>query len=58
MNPWDIAALIPIVRGAGGVISDWQGAPPYPAAHTVAAATPVLHAEVLAALRGGLQDGL
>ena len=25
MNPWDIAALIPVVRGAGGVITDWQG---------------------------------
>src|SRR5690606_35371132 len=23
MNPWDIQALIPIVRGAGGVITDW-----------------------------------
>ena len=52
MNPWDIAALIPVVRGAGGVITDWQGGPAYPAAHTVAAATPALHAEVLAALRG------
>lgn len=50
MNPWDIAALVPIVRGAGGVISDWQGAAAYPAAHTVAAATPTLHAEVIAAL--------
>lgn len=51
MNPWDIAALIPIVRGAGGVISDWQGGPAYPAAHTLAAATPELHAEVVASLR-------
>lgn len=50
MNPWDIAALVPIVRGAGGVISDWQGSSAYPAAHTVAAATPALHAEVIAAL--------
>ena len=25
MNPWDIAALVPIIRGAGGVITDWQG---------------------------------
>jgi fructose-1,6-bisphosphatase/inositol monophosphatase family enzyme len=28
MNPWDIAALVPVVRGAGGVITDWQGHPP------------------------------
>jgi histidinol phosphatase-like enzyme (inositol monophosphatase family) len=51
MNPWDIAALVPIVRGAGGTISDWRGAAAYPAEHTIAAATPELHAEVVAALR-------
>ncbi len=52
MNPWDIAALVPVVRGAGGVISDWRGGEPYPAEHTVAAATPELHAAVLAGLSG------
>lgn len=25
MNPWDLMALIPIIEGAGGVITDWQG---------------------------------
>ncbi|MEY4488876.1 MAG: hypothetical protein RIQ79_1384, partial [Verrucomicrobiota bacterium] len=52
MNPWDIAALIPVVRGAGGVITDWNGGPAYPAAHTIAAATLELHATVVAALKG------
>ncbi|MCX6936608.1 MAG: histidinol-phosphatase [Verrucomicrobia bacterium] len=51
MNPWDIAALVPVVRGAGGVITDWQGGPAYPAEHTIAATTPELHAEVLRTLR-------
>lgn len=50
MNPWDIAALVPVIRGAGGVISDWQGGRAYPAQSTVAAATPELHAAVIAAL--------
>lgn len=50
MNPWDIAALVPVIRGAGGVISDWQGGPAYPATSTVACGTPELHAEVIAAL--------
>jgi histidinol phosphatase-like enzyme (inositol monophosphatase family) len=50
MNPWDIAALVPVVRGAGGVITDWQGGPPFPAKSTIAAATPALHAAVIAAL--------
>ncbi|MDP3072385.1 MAG: inositol monophosphatase family protein [Opitutaceae bacterium] len=50
MNPWDIAALVPIVRGAGGVITDWRGGAAYPAESTIAAATPALHAAVVAAL--------
>lgn len=50
MNPWDIAALIPIVRGAGGSITDWRGGPPFPAESTVACGTSRLHAQVLAAL--------
>jgi myo-inositol-1(or 4)-monophosphatase len=52
MNPWDIAALVPIIRGAGGVITDWQGGPAFPAQSTVAAATPELHAKVIATLNG------
>jgi len=51
MNPWDIAALVPIIRGAGGEISDWRGGTPFPAESTIACGTAALHAEVLAALR-------
>jgi histidinol phosphatase-like enzyme (inositol monophosphatase family) len=51
MNPWDIAALVPIIRGAGGVITDWHGASPFPAESTVAAATPALHEQVIASLK-------
>jgi histidinol phosphatase-like enzyme (inositol monophosphatase family) len=50
LNPWDIAALIPVIRGAGGAISDWQGRDPVGAQSIVAAATPELHATVIAAL--------
>jgi len=50
MNPWDIAALIPVIRGAGGVITDWQGKTPVDAQSIVASATPELHAEVIAGL--------
>ena len=49
MNPWDIAALVPVIRGAGGVITDWKGGAAYPAESTVAA-TPGLHAAVIKAL--------
>jgi len=27
LAPWDVAALIPVVAGAGGRVSDWKGAP-------------------------------
>jgi len=50
MNPWDIAALIPVIRGAGGVITDWRGNAPYPAESTIASATPELHAAVIQSL--------
>ncbi len=49
MNPWDIAALVPVIRGAGGVITDWKGGPAYPAESTLAAG-PELHAQVIATL--------
>lgn len=49
MNPWDIAALIPVVRGAGGIITDWQGRDPVGSA-SIVAATPALHPQVIAAL--------
>jgi myo-inositol-1(or 4)-monophosphatase len=50
MNPWDIAALIPVIRGAGGTITDWHGRDPVGADSIVAAATAALHAEAMALL--------
>jgi len=49
MNPWDIEALIPIVRGAGGVITDWQGRDPVKA-ESIVAANATLHPQIIAAL--------
>jgi myo-inositol-1(or 4)-monophosphatase len=28
LKPWDWAALLPVVRGAGGTVTDWAGAAP------------------------------
>jgi myo-inositol-1(or 4)-monophosphatase len=28
LKPWDWAALLPVITGAGGVVTDWQGNPP------------------------------
>jgi myo-inositol-1(or 4)-monophosphatase len=49
LSPWDVAALIPVVRGAGGVITAWNGGDPA-SADSLVAAGPGLHPQVLAAL--------
>lgn len=46
MNAWDLLPLVPIVRGAGGVITSWDGSDPVGADSCVAAA-PALHADVI-----------
>jgi inositol-phosphate phosphatase/L-galactose 1-phosphate phosphatase/histidinol-phosphatase len=56
-NEWDIAALVPIIENAGGVVTDWAGQPlrfdgQVAIENVVAAANRDLHAKALAALRG------
>ncbi len=46
MNPWDILALFPLIRGAGGIITDWQGNPAATGESCIAA-QPELHEQVL-----------
>jgi histidinol phosphatase-like enzyme (inositol monophosphatase family) len=50
MNPWDIAALVPIIKGAGGIITNPKGGPAYPADSIVASGSAALHAQVLKAM--------
>jgi histidinol phosphatase-like enzyme (inositol monophosphatase family) len=49
LEPYDFAALVPVVQGAGGVMTDWSGAPltMASAGDVVAAATPELHRAAL-----------
>ena len=58
MKPMDIMALVPIVHQAGGVVTDWQGAPcTIDGDGTIlASANPMLHARALAALRPSIQQ--
>lgn len=49
MSPWDLIPLIPIIRGAGGVITSWDGGDPRTGTSAVAS-TPALHPEVIAVL--------
>ncbi len=46
MNSWDLLALIPIIQGAGGIITDWQGSDPVLGA-SIVASTPHLHQQVI-----------
>ncbi len=47
MNVWDLMALIPIIRGAGGRITDWQGQDPIAGSGIVASGDAKLHDEVI-----------
>ena len=42
LNTYDIAALVPIIREAGGAVSCWDGSEPTAGGNVVAAATPEL----------------
>jgi histidinol phosphatase-like enzyme (inositol monophosphatase family) len=54
MQPYDYAALVPVVSGAGGIISDWEGRPLTTASRSrvIAAANPALHRAALDILAG------
>jgi histidinol phosphatase-like enzyme (inositol monophosphatase family) len=46
MSFWDIAAIVPIVRGAGGIISDYHGCDPLKG-NSIIAASPGMHSQVI-----------
>ncbi len=46
MNTWDLMALIPIIKGAGAEITDWQGNDPAKG-NSIVAANRDLHEEIL-----------
>lgn len=47
LKPFDIAALIPIIEGAGGVVTSWDGGPALEGGRVVASGDPLLHDAVL-----------
>lgn len=51
---YDIAALIPIIEAAGGVVTDWEGQPVRGAGRVIAAANKGLHEQALAILQRAL----
>ena len=51
LQPYDIQALIPIIEGAGGVVSAWDGGPADNGGAVVACGDPHLHKQLVAMLR-------
>jgi myo-inositol-1(or 4)-monophosphatase len=47
LKPYDIAALIPIITGAGGIVTTWEGKPAQDGGRIVAAGDPRVHEAAL-----------
>ena len=54
LMPYDILPLVPIIEGAGGVVTDLEGRTPLAGGTVIAAANPVLHAAALAIMTGSV----
>ena len=52
LKPYDIVPLVPIIEGAGGVVTTWEGEPALDGGRIVAAGGRRVHEQALAILRG------
>ncbi len=52
LNAYDIQAPIAVIEAAGGIVTNWQGAPVHEGGQVLAAANADLHAEALRLLQG------
>jgi myo-inositol-1(or 4)-monophosphatase len=52
LKPYDVLPLVPIIAGAGGVITTWEGGPPNSGGRIVAAGDKRVHAEAMRVLAG------
>lgn len=52
LAPWDVAALIPVIENAGGVITDWGGSAFANGGNVIAAGDARVHAEAVKMLAG------
>jgi myo-inositol-1(or 4)-monophosphatase len=52
LKPYDVLPLMPIILGAGGIITTWEGGAPNAGGRIVAAGDKRVHAAALAALKG------
>ena len=52
LKPHDVLALVPIITGAGGVVTTWENGPPHAGGRIIAAGDRRVHAAALALLAG------
>ena len=52
LKSYDIAPLIPIIEGAGGIVTTWDGGPAFDGGRILVAGDARVHAEALALVRG------
>jgi myo-inositol-1(or 4)-monophosphatase len=50
LQPYDVVALIPIIEGAGGVVTTWEGGPAGQGGRIIAAGDRRVHQAALALL--------
>ncbi|MET0545238.1 MAG: histidinol-phosphatase [Caulobacterales bacterium] len=51
LKQYDVAALIPVIEGAGGLVTNWRGGPASMGGQVIASGDPRAHAQALVALR-------
>ena len=52
LKPYDIAALIPIINGAGGIVTNWEGGPAQTGGRIIAAGDKRVHEAAMKILAG------
>ena len=52
LKPYDVLPLVPIIGGAGGIITTWEGDAPHAGGRIVAAGDKRVHAAAMGMLRG------
>jgi myo-inositol-1(or 4)-monophosphatase len=52
LAPWDVAALVPVIEGAGGIVTDWEGNPFTVGGSVLACGDKRVHAEAVKVFKG------
>jgi histidinol phosphatase-like enzyme (inositol monophosphatase family) len=51
LKPWDVQALIPVIEGAGGMVTNWRGGPAWAGGQVIASGDSRPHEQALVALK-------